>query len=53
MYFGYWAHFILAMYCYISFLFSIYVIAVDIVNVINFVNSAAVITIKNLKSEIR
>jgi len=39
-YFGHWAHFILAIHCYISFLFLINVISVNTVKVIIFVNSA-------------
>ena len=38
-YFGHLAHFILAIYCYISFLFLINVIYVNTVKVIIFVNS--------------
>ena len=39
-YFGHWAHFILAMYCYIFFLFFDWCIFCNIVNIIIFVNSA-------------
>ena len=39
-YFGHWAHFNLAIYYYISFLFLITVISVNTVKVIIFVNSA-------------
>jgi len=39
-YLGHWAHFILASYCYISFLFLINVTSVNIAKAILFVNSA-------------
>ena len=37
-YFGHWARFISTIYCYISFLFLIIVISVNIVKIIVFVN---------------